>query len=146
MFILLRIVDVDRRLSMGFVYRILEDAKKNEIKTACNWKETAFRPIIEIIERNPSADSIAHCICYYIIWISIITIEIKQYKTTHLLDLQPCIAFIYSILRVTFKIRLVHMNSSCTRRDLWKVKWRLGIEWVLIAWIISIHITFTFKI
>lgn len=38
---LLSIVDADGRSLMYFVYRMLED-EKNNIKTACNRKETVF--------------------------------------------------------------------------------------------------------
>ena len=61
LFKLLRIVDADRMPSMGFVYGMLEDAK-NEVQAACNRKESTYRPIIDIIEKELEEDLIAHFI------------------------------------------------------------------------------------
>jgi hypothetical protein len=67
LFKLLRIVDADRRPSMGFVYGMLEDAK-NEIKVACNRKENLYRPILCIIEKESKGrlDSTLHLAAYYL--------------------------------------------------------------------------------
>ena len=67
LFKLLRIVDADRRPSMGFVYGMLEDAK-NEVQAACNRKESTYRPIIDIIEKESRGrlDSTLHLAAYYL--------------------------------------------------------------------------------
>lgn len=70
MFQLLRVVDVDRRPSMGFTYGMLENAKnKNKnFKVACNRKEIAFRLIIDIKEKESRGrlNNIMHLVSYYL--------------------------------------------------------------------------------
>ena len=66
LFKLLRIVDGDKKPSMGFVYGMLQDAK-DEIKASCNRKESVYRPILEIIEKKAKdrLDSPLHLAAYY---------------------------------------------------------------------------------
>lgn len=127
---------------MGFVYGMLENAKY-ETKIVCNWKEAAWSPIINIIEKE-SRGSTLHLWAYYLN--PYYYYRIGQSKITHLLGLQSCITSMDSIPNIAFNIRPAHMNSLCTwKRDLWEVEWRIGIEWALMAQKISIQVTFTFK-
>jgi len=65
LFKLLRIVDGDKKPSMGFVYGMLQDAK-DEVKASCNRKESVYRPILEIIEKaKDKLDSPLHLAAYY---------------------------------------------------------------------------------
>lgn len=62
---LLRIVDIDRRPSINFVYNMLEDAK-NEIRTTCNRKESNFYLVIDIVKKsaNGRLDTPLHLTVY----------------------------------------------------------------------------------
>lgn len=110
------IIDANRRPSINFVYEMLEDAK-NEIKITCNRKETAFRPNINIIEKESRTklNSTLHLASYYLNPYYYYRDSTIQNDILVRNVVMHCICIFYS--KHDIQDQVAHMNFSCTKRN-----------------------------